>query len=273
MMGKTLGETRALGGGTLGEVPQGLLVYAAHGADVPAAEALAARLGVDLLLEEPPARDDLMLLRADDRGLSLAVGGMELRADLTRMLPRLRPNNLHGEFLVKAAKLKGFVDTPHAVDATAGFGEDSLLLAAAGFEVTMFERNPVTAALVRDALRRAAEEPGLAAAVSRMELVEGDGVEGLAGLAFTPDVVLLDPMFPAREKSASVKKKAQMLQHLEAPCGDEEALLAAALAACPRKVVVKRPPKGPHLAGSKPAYSLAGKNVRYDMYIPAGKAN
>ena len=91
---------------------------------------------------------------------------------------------------------------------------------------------------------------------------------GLADLPFTPDVVLLDPMFPTREKSASVKKKAQFLQHLEAPCGDEAALLEAALAARPRKVVVKRPPKGPHLAGVRPTYSLEGKAVRYDVIVP-----
>ena len=44
------------------------------------------------------------------------------------------------------------------------------------------------------------------------------------------------------------------------------ALLDAALAAHPQKVVVKRPAKGPHLADRKPDYSLAGKAVRFDGY-------
>ena len=43
----------------------------------------------------------------------------------------------------------------------------------------------------------------------------------------------------------------------------------AALAAHPKKIVVKRPVKGPHLAGVKPSYSLAGKAVRYDVVVPA----
>ena len=46
------------------------------------------------------------------------------------------------------------------------------------------------------------------------------------------------------------------------------ALVKAALAARPRKVVIKRPVKGPLLAGMKPSYQLAGKAVRYDVLVP-----
>ena len=206
-------------------------------------------------------------LRDDGQGLALAGDGMVLRADFTRLLPRLRPDRLGRELLVRAARVRG-VEAPTAVDATAGLGEDSLLLAAAGFSVTMFEKDPVIAALLRDALERAANEPQLAGIVARMTLVEGDSVAGLRELGFSPDVVFLDPMFPERTKSAAVKKKFQLLHHLERPCDNEEELLDAALAAHPRKVVIKRPLKGPQLAGAKPSHSLAGKAVRYDVLVP-----
>lgn len=192
---------------------------------------------------------------------------MTLRADFARLLPRLRPDRLGRELLVRAARVRG-VEAPTAVDATAGLGEDSLLLAAAGFTVTMFERDPVIAALLRDALERASDDPRLAGVVARMELVEGDSVTGLRELGFSPDVVFLDPMFPGRTKSAAVKKKFQLLHHLERPCEDEEGLLSAALAARPRKIVIKRPPKGPWLSGVKPSHSVAGKAVRYDVMVP-----
>lgn len=209
-------------------------------------------------------------LRETSDGLTLAGDGMELRADFRDMLPRLKQGRLQQELLVRAAKIKG-VDNPIAVDATAGFGHDSLLLAAAGFRVHLFERNPVIAALLRDALRRAAEMPELAAIVSRMHFVEGDSTEGLAALPFQPDVVYLDPMFPERTKSAAVKKKFQLLHHLERPCEDPESLLRLALETHPRKVVIKRPPKGPYLADAKPSYSIAGKAVRYDVIaVPRG---
>ncbi|MGN0287113.1 MAG: class I SAM-dependent methyltransferase [Atopobiaceae bacterium] len=194
---------------------------------------------------------------------------MTLRGDLEHMECRLRPGNLSHELVVRAARLKG-VERPTAVDATAGLGEDSLLLAAAGFTVTLYERDPVIAALLRDSLRRAAAVPQLAQAVGRMRLVEGDSIEALEGMAGSdtrPDLVLLDPMFPARHKSASVKKKLQLLQTLERPCDDEERLLQAARDAGPRKIIVKRPAKGPTLAGMKPSYSVSGKAIRFDCLV------
>ena len=206
-------------------------------------------------------------LRRDDEGLALVGDGVVLRADVMRLLPRLRPDRLGRELLVRAARVRG-VEAPTAVDATAGLGEDSLLLAAAGFTVTMFEKDPVIAALLRDALERAASDPQLAGVAARMTLVEGDSVAGLRELDFSPDVVFLDPMFPERTKSAAVKKKFQLLHHLERPCDNEEELLDAALAARPRKIVIKRPPKGPWLAGAKPSHSIAGKAVRYDVIVP-----
>ena len=68
-------------------------------------------------------------------------------------------------------------------------------------------------------------------------------------------------------KSALVKKKFQLLHHLERPCEDEESLLQAAILARPRKIVIKRPLKGSFLAGRKPDYSLKGKAIRYDVLV------
>ena len=140
--------------------------------------------------------------------------------------------------------------------------------------MTLYEHDAVIAALLADALERAAAVPELAPLVARMRLVHGDSVAALRALADAdasarPDVVLLDPMFPERRKSASVKKKAQLLQRLQTPEKDEAAMLDAAIGARPRKVVVKRPLKGPFLAGVKPAYQIAGKAVRYDVLVPA----
>lgn len=206
-------------------------------------------------------------LQRDAEGLALVGDGMVLRADFVRLLPRLRPDRLGRELLVRAARVRG-VEAPSAVDATAGLGEDALLLAAVGFTVTMFEKDPVIAALLRDALERAARVSELAPVAERMTLVEGDSVAGLRCLGFSPDVVFLDPMFPERTKSAAVKKKFQLLHHLERPCDNEEELVEAALAARPRKVVIKRPPKGPLLAGARPSYQVSGKAVRYDVLVP-----
>ena len=244
-----------------------LIVFAESGADMEEAALLAKRLNVGMTHNKFDAKQADLMLRLDADGLSLIGGELVLRGDFTRMLPRLRPGNLQRELLVRAAKMKNAGSTPTAIDATAGLGEDALLLAAAGFSVQLYEYDPVIAALLRDALRRAAELPELAEIVGRMQLFEDDSLTVLPQLPAAPDVILLDPMFPERQKSALIKKKFQLLQKLERPCGDENALVNAAIAAHPRKVVIKRPLKGPYLANRKPSYSLKGKAIRYDCLV------
>ena len=217
----------------------------------------------------PQVPEGLELLEKP-QGLTLVGDGLELCGDFSYMIPRLRQTNLGKELLVRAAKLKGFAGTPLAVDATAGLGEDSLLLAAAGFNVILCERDPVIAALLNDALSRASKEPGLAKTVARMELYTGDSAVLLRSVQINPQVVYLDPMFPEKHKKhALTNKKLQLFQKLESPCSDETTLMQAAFGASPQKIIVKRPLKGPYLAGIKPSYSFAGKVVRYDCYMPA----
>ena len=236
------------------------------------AAALAAHLGVELTEDKDAAdaqKADGLLLVYDESGLCLEGGELKMRADLMSMLPRLKQSNLEREMLIKAAKIKGEAH-PMLLDATAGMGEDSLLLAAAGFNVVLYEYDPVIAALLRDALERAGQVAELAQIVNRMKLVEGDSIAAMHKIAAdrdrVPDVILLDPMFPERNKSALIKKKFQLLQQLESPCDNEKELLEAAMSIMPRKIVIKRPLKGPYLADIKPGYSLSGKAIRYDVF-------
>ena len=246
-------------------LPTPLAIYAARESLLERGSALAASLSLPLYSGDCP--DGAVHLRLAEDGLSLAGEGLSVQGDFTKLLPRIRPANLSGELLVKAAKSKKMPERPRAVDATAGLGEDSFLLAAAGFDVTMFEYNPVIAALLRDALDRAATTGGLCGIVSRMHLTVGDSVEEMRRLDFTPDAVLLDPMFPGRQKSALVKKKFQLLHHLESPCDNGEEMLSSALACGARRILVKRPVKGPFLGGVKPSFSLSGKAVRIDCIV------
>ena len=70
-----------------------------------------------------------------------------------------------------------------------------------------------------------------------------------------------------RLKSSLVKKKLQLIQQLEKPCADEETLLKTAMASGAGRIIVKRPVKGPYLAGVKPGYSISGKVIRYDCIV------
>lgn len=237
----------------------------ADGADRERALRLSQELEAEIV-DAGTASASELVLALDAQGLALVRDGMEVRGDFSKMLPRVKQGTLQRELLVKAAKIKG-VTQPVAVDATAGLGEDSFLLASAGFEVTLCEFDPVIVALLRDAVDRARADARTAAAAARMTVVHGDSKEILANLPQAPDVVYLDPMFPARAKSAAVKKKFQLIHDLEAPCADEHELVQVAIAAHPRKVVVKRPIKGAFLDGIKPSHSVSGKAVRYDCIV------
>lgn len=252
---------------------EALIIYCETEKQAPLGKALSEKTGAPLQIGGAFPATDITVVCFEESGVFLAHGEQKMQGDFSKLTKRLTHANLSHELLVKAAKGKKGSDTaegqaPLLVDATAGMGEDSLLLAAAGFRVLLFERDPVIAALLKDAVERARSVPELRDAASRMTVTEGNSIEVLPDLKEKIDVVLLDPMFPEREKSALVKKKFQLIHHLEKPCDEEEELLMAALSANPRKILVKRPLKGPYLANKKPSYSLPGKSVRVDVIIP-----
>jgi 16S rRNA (guanine1516-N2)-methyltransferase len=72
---------------------------------------------------------------------------------------------------------------PTIIDATAGFGKDSLLLASLGCHITLLERSPLVAAMLADGWQRAAQEPALVDILPRMHLQQGDAKAYLSQLS------------------------------------------------------------------------------------------
>jgi 16S rRNA (guanine1516-N2)-methyltransferase len=151
------------------------------------------------------------------------------------------------------------------IDATAGWGVDAGVLAAAGRRVRMLERHPVLALLLADALERwrAAGHP----AAARLELLAVDARHALATLR--ADAVLLDPMYPERGKRARKGEDLSLARRLVGDDEDQGELLAVARVAARRRVVVKRPRTAPYLAGRVPTGSIVGRTTRYDLYPPS----
>jgi 16S rRNA (guanine1516-N2)-methyltransferase len=160
--------------------------------------------------------------------------------------------------LVRACGLALARDGARLVDATAGLGYDSFVLARAGFAVTAFERHPAVASLLEDGLRRAGHP---------FALRRGNAIDALSSLQ--PDVVYLDPMFPPKRRSSALPPKdMQIVRALVGDDPDVDRLFAAACAASPR-VVVKRPTHAdPMRAGNaEPTSSIEGKLARFDVYL------
>jgi len=170
-----------------------------------------------------------------------------------------------GQDIAKAIGLKhGFA--PHVLDATAGLGRDSFLLASLGCQVTLMERMPIVAALLDDGLSRAQLNNEVADIATNMQLIHASSIDNM-NLAQQPDIVYLDPMYPHREKSALVKKEMRVFQSLVGEDLDADNLLAPALKLAKYRVVVKRPNYAPPLADKKPSMSIKMKKNRFDVYV------
>jgi 16S rRNA (guanine1516-N2)-methyltransferase len=154
---------------------------------------------------------------------------------------------------------------PFLIDATAGLGQDSFILASLGLEVTMLERSPILHILLEDGLNRAQQDLLVAPIIGRMHLVKADAITYLANCE--PDLIYLDPMFSERKKSALNCKEMQYLQAVVGQDFDANQLLKTALACAHKRVVIKRPRLATPLVETKPTYSLTGSSCRFDVYV------
>ncbi len=247
-----------------------------HRRDQPAAEQLAAELSLPMCKGFRDPRD--LHLVIDERGwLCLRVnqpghallGGHDVAADVLSIDTQSSAGRaINTPFYKSLGIRKGEPHRPHILDATAGLGEDAWLMASAGCHVTCLERDPIVHALLRDALRRAAEaSPGIA---QRLTLLHGS-LTDLATTIAPIEAVYLDPMFPqaATGRRAVERKPMRVLRWLVGDDDDADALWSAAMQLATRRVIVKRPRLGPLLGTKSPTHRHMGKALRYDMYAIA----
>ncbi len=178
-----------------------------------------------------------------------------------------------GQSIAKAIGLKQGTKPPVVLDATAGLAKDAYVLACLGCPVTLLERSPVIVELIKDAIKRAKEDEHFQLILKTgFNVIEKNSIEYLTQLFESskknhPDVIYLDPMYPDRKKSASVKKNMQILQSLLGKDEDTQQLLEIALKTAKKRVVVKRPKGAESLTYVKPTYLVESKKTRYDVYI------
>ena len=211
-------------------------------------------------------KDNLPADPAHD-GDSLPIG-RALRCDFVdgAVQHRLRFGGGRGQDLPKAAGFKPGIN-PHIIDATAGLGRDAFLLASLGATVTMIERSTDMHALLHDGMARALDAGGVTAEIiSRMTLIHGDAIQLLPSLS--PEIVLVDPMHPPRNKSALVKAEMRQIRAIVGIDDDQNRLMQTALAHASRRVVLKWPAKAAPMADIPPAsHQIIGKSVRYDVFM------
>ena len=198
--------------------------------------------------------------------MKLGVG--ELRVDFVSgaVAHRLRFGGGRGQALAKAMGLRSG-KTPMVVDATAGLGRDSFLLASLGAQVTMIERSEEMHGLLVQGMKRAAQEGSeFREIIGRMTLLKGDAKDLLLGMS--AEVILIDPMHPPRTNSALVKRELRQVREIVGTDEDAADLVRVALQNALSRVVLKWPAKADPITGIQPcSHQIVGKSTRYDVFM------
>ena len=233
-----------------------------------------------------------ILLLDEKNKLSWLSDGLSVAPEWDKLQRRVVSAGRKSELLLQAAKLTA---DSRVIDATAGFGHDSLILASTGAQVNMLEQQPLMALLLLAEQQRMSTLPNWQKLMSRLRIIHTDALSYFESINFASfdnesatgnekavDVVYLDPMFPEDSyqdsktgKGAKVGKHMQALHQLARPptLDEEQKLLQSALAVVSQngqkqgRVIVKRPQLAPLLAHLEPSESWSNEAVRFDGYF------
>lgn len=192
----------------------------------------------------------------------------ELRVDFVEgpVAHRLRFGGGRGQDLAKAMGLRAG-KTPVIIDATAGLGRDSFLLASLGAQVTMIERSEKMHKLLADGMERAARQGGrFLEIIDRMTLLKGDAKDLIPALF--GEAILIDPMHPERKNSALVRQDLRQVREIVGSDDDAADLVRLAIKHARKRVVLKWPAKADPIEGvPRCTHQIRGKTTRYNVHM------
>ena len=182
------------------------------------------------------------------------------------ILHRLKYSKGRGQNLAKAVGMKSNKNR-NIIDATAGLGYDSFILASLGAKVTLIERSQKMHELLQNGINEGISFGGeIEKIINRMELLFGDSKDILPKL--TPEVIMIDTMYKERKKTALVKNNMRLVREIVGPDTDYIELLEVALNCAKNRVVLKQPRYAePIKEIRKCSHQILGKTIRYDIFM------
>ena len=182
------------------------------------------------------------------------------------ILHRLKYGKGRGQNLAKAVGMK-FNKNRNIIDATAGLGYDSFILASLGAKVTLIERSHKMHELLQNGINEGISFGGeIEKIINRMELLFGDSKDILPKL--TPEVIMIDTMYKERKKTALVKNNMRLVREIVGPDTDYIELLEVALNCAKNRVVLKQPRYAEPIKDIKKcSHQILGKTIRYDIFM------
>ena len=182
------------------------------------------------------------------------------------ILHRLKYGKGRGQNLAKAVGMKSNKNR-NIIDATAGLGYDSFILASLGAKVTLIERSQKMHEILQNGIDEGISFGGeIEKIINRMELLFGDSKDILPKL--TPEVIMIDTMYKDRKKTALVKNNMRLVREIVGPDSDYIELLKVALNCAKNRVVLKQPRYAePIKEIRKCSHQILGKTIRYDIFM------
>ena len=182
------------------------------------------------------------------------------------ILHRLKYGKGRGQNLAKAVGMKSNKNR-NIIDATAGLGYDSFILASLGAKVTLIERSQKMHEILQNGIDEGILFGGeIEKIINRMELLFGDSKDILPKL--TPEVIMIDTMYKDRKKTALVKNNMRLVREIVGPDSDYIELLKVALNCAKNRVVLKQPRYAePIKEITKCSHQILGKTIRYDVFM------
>ena len=182
------------------------------------------------------------------------------------ILHRLKYGKGRGQNLAKAVGMKSNKNR-NIIDATAGLGYDSFILASLGAKVTLIERSQKMHEILQNGIDEGILFGGeIEKIINRMELLFGDSKDILPKL--TPEVIMIDTMYKDRKKTALVKNNMRLVREIVGPDSDYIELLKVALNCAKNRVVLKQPRYAePIKEIRKCSHQILGKTIRYDIFM------
>ena len=182
------------------------------------------------------------------------------------ILHRLKYGKGRGQNLAKAIGMKSNKNR-NIIDATAGLGYDSFILASLGAKVTLIERSKKMHEILQIGIDEGVSFGGeIEKIINRMDLLFGDSKDILPKLS--PEVIMIDTMYKDRKKTALVKNNMRLVREIVGPDSDYVELLKVALNCAKNRVVLKQPRYAdPIKEIRKCSHQILGKTIRYDIFM------
>lgn len=230
--------------------------------EFPSFAGLVEHLGIPFVEEVP---DGAFVLVESTQGIELRPPGEVDRAGIRAIFPPDSSASMQGGRTPLSKAFGNKIST--IFDLTAGLGADAYRLAAAGYEVRAWERDPAVFALLISGWGVGVSEGRVPSdIIHRLSFRWGEAKDAIADFRGSSLGAYFDPMYPLPRRSSALPKRPLQVLREWLKGGEEPVELVVAARELLSRVVVKRPHHAPPILPGV-GFEVRTKLVRFDVYL------